>query len=145
MSFLSIALDQTPVCRLNLMRCHHRHHGWIYRLSFDVATNHRRVFNDFEMFDAKVASALRKIISSTSFRRRVSAEEQRAQKYNRFLRGIQIACKIFLDTELHGSEQIQTVSAFYNQELKSRSGDAELSKNTKWYGAQVVQFFLSPK
>ena len=37
-------------------------------------------FLDFEMLDAKIASALRKIISSTSSRRRVSVEEQRAQK-----------------------------------------------------------------
>ena len=43
-------------------------------------------FPDFEMLDARIASALRKIISSTSFRTRVSVEEQRAQKNNRFLR-----------------------------------------------------------
>ena len=45
----------------------------------------------FEMLDARIAHALRKIISSTSFRRRVSVEEQRVQKYNRFLRGREIA------------------------------------------------------
>ena len=39
-------------------------------------------FPDFEMLDARIASALRKIIFNTSFRRRVSVEEQRAQKYN---------------------------------------------------------------
>ena len=48
-------------------------------------------FLDIEMLDARNASALRKIISSTSFRKRVSVEEQRAQKYNRFMRGRQIA------------------------------------------------------
>ena len=51
-------------------------------------------FIDFEMLEAKIASALSKLISSTSFRRRVSVVEQRAQKYNRFLRGRQIALKI---------------------------------------------------
>ena len=40
-----------------------------------------------------IASALRKIIFNTSFRRRVSVEEQPAQKYNRFLR--QIAYMIY--------------------------------------------------
>ena len=50
---------------------------------------------DFDMLDAKIASALRKIISSISFRRRGSVEEQRAQKYNRFLRGRQIAYMIY--------------------------------------------------
>ena len=43
-------------------------------------------FPDFEMQDAKIASALRRIISSTSFRRRVSVEEQRAQGQKRFLK-----------------------------------------------------------
>ena len=47
-------------------------------------------FPDFEMQDAKIASALRRIISSTSFRRRVSVEEQRAQEQNRSFRGRQI-------------------------------------------------------
>ena len=53
----------------------------------------RRDF-DFEMVDAMIASALRRIIFNTSFKRRVSIEEQRAQKHNRFLRGRQIACMI---------------------------------------------------
>ena len=41
---------------------------------------------DFEMLDARIASALRKIISNTSFKTRVSFEEQRAQKHTRLLR-----------------------------------------------------------
>ena len=44
-----------------------------------------RDFRDFEMLDAKIGYALRKIISSTSFRRRVSVEEQRAQKIQQIL------------------------------------------------------------
>ena len=55
-------------------------------------------FLDFEMLDARIASALRNIILITSFRKRVSVEEQRAQKYNRFLRGRQIDCMTFLAT-----------------------------------------------
>ena len=51
-------------------------------------------FPAFEMLDARIASALRNIISSTSSRRIVSVEEQRAHKYNRFLRGRSIACLI---------------------------------------------------
>ena len=50
---------------------------------------------DFEMLDARIASALRKIIINTSFKRRVSVEEQRAQKHNRHLRGRQIAYMIY--------------------------------------------------
>ena len=43
------------------------------------------------MLDAKIASALKKILSSVNCRRRVSVEEQRASKSDRFLRGRQIA------------------------------------------------------
>ena len=37
-------------------------------------------FPDVPILDARIASALRRIISNTSFRRRISVEEQRAQK-----------------------------------------------------------------
>ena len=46
---------------------------------------------DFEVFDAKIASALNRIIHNTQFKRKVSLEEQKAQKEDRFLRGRQIA------------------------------------------------------
>ena len=52
-------------------------------------------FPDFEMLDVKTAFALRKILSNSNFRRRVSVEEQRAQKPDRFLRGGQIAYMIY--------------------------------------------------
>ena len=49
---------------------------------------------DFEVFDARIASALNRIIQNTQFKRRVSLEEQEAYKEDRFLRGRQIACFI---------------------------------------------------
>ena len=55
-----------------------------------------RDFTDFdEMLDAKIASALKKILTSVHFRKRVSVEEQRGQKDDRFLRGRQIAYMIY--------------------------------------------------
>ena len=45
---------------------------------------------DFEVLDAKIASALNRIIHNTRFKRKVSLEEQKAQKQDRFLRGRQI-------------------------------------------------------
>ena len=39
-----------------------------------------RDFPDFDMLDTRIASAFTKIIFNTSFKRRVSVEEQRAQK-----------------------------------------------------------------
>ena len=50
---------------------------------------------DFEVLDAKIASALNRIIHNTQFKRKVSLEEQKAQKEDRFLRGRQIAYLIY--------------------------------------------------
>ena len=49
---------------------------------------------DYEVLEAKTASALNRIIHNTRFKRKVSLEEQKAQKEDRFLRG-QIAYLIF--------------------------------------------------
>ena len=47
---------------------------------------------NFEVLDARIASALNKIIQNSQFKRRVSLEEQKdTQKEDRFLRGRQIA------------------------------------------------------
>ena len=46
---------------------------------------------NFEVLDARIASALNKIIHNSHFKRRISLEEQKAQKQDRFLRGRQIA------------------------------------------------------
>ena len=43
-------------------------------------SSERRDVPDFEMLDAKKASALKNLISNPHFRRRVSVEEHRAQK-----------------------------------------------------------------
>ena len=52
-------------------------------------------FPNFEMLDAKIASALNKIIQNSRFKKKVSLEEQKAQKKDRFLRGRQIAFMIY--------------------------------------------------
>ena len=50
---------------------------------------------NFEVLDARIASALNKIIHNSHFQRRISLEEQKAQKEDRFLRGKQIAFLIY--------------------------------------------------
>ena len=50
---------------------------------------------DFEVLDAKIASALNRIIHDSHFTRIVGLEEQKAQKEDRFLRGRQIAYLIY--------------------------------------------------
>ena len=47
------------------------------------------------MLDAKIASALNKIIQNSQFKKKVSLEEQKAHKEDRFLRGRQIAFMIY--------------------------------------------------
>ena len=50
---------------------------------------------DCEVLDAKIVSALNRIIHNSRFKRKVSLEEQKAQKEDRFLRGRQIAYLIY--------------------------------------------------
>ena len=50
---------------------------------------------NFEVLDAKIASALHRIIHNAHFKRKVSLEEQQAQKQDRFLRGRQSAYLIY--------------------------------------------------
>ena len=50
---------------------------------------------NFDVLDARIASALNRIIHNSHFKRRISLEEQKAQKQDRFLRGRQIAYPIY--------------------------------------------------
>ena len=48
-------------------------------------------FPNFEMLDARIASAVNKIIQNSHLKKKVSLEEQNAQKEDRFIRGRQMA------------------------------------------------------
>ena len=50
---------------------------------------------DFELLDARIASAMNRIIQNTRFKKKVSLVEQKVQKEDRFLRGRQIAYLIY--------------------------------------------------
>ena len=58
---------------------------------------------NFEELDSRIASALRRIIHNAQFKRKVSLEEQKAQKEDRFLRGRQIAYLIYDHFRVTGS------------------------------------------
>ena len=47
------------------------------------------------MLDATIASALNKIIHTSQFKKKVSLEEQKAQKEDRFLRGRKVTFMIY--------------------------------------------------
>ena len=59
---------------------------------------------NFEVLDARIASALNKIIHNFHFKRRISLEEQKAQKEDRFLRGRQIAYLIYEQFRVTGTD-----------------------------------------
>ena len=66
---------------------------------------------NFEVLDARIAPALNRIIHNFHFTRRISLEEQKAQKEDRFLRGRQIAYLIheyFRVTGIHDSVENYT-------------------------------------
>ena len=50
---------------------------------------------NFEVLDARISSALNRIIHNSYFKRKISLEEQKAQKHDRFLRGRQTAYLIY--------------------------------------------------
>ena len=54
-----------------------------------------KIYPNFETLDAETATARRRIIINSNFNREISIEEQKAQKEDRYLRGRQIACKIY--------------------------------------------------
>ena len=93
-------------------------------------------FPDFEMFDAKISSALKKIISNQHLRRRECVEErtseegvegQHAQKHDRFLRGRQIAFLIYDHFQATGAHEAALDSAnIFNVSLQGDDID------TRW-------------
>ena len=66
---------------------------------------------NFEVLDARIASALNRIIHNSHFKRRISLEEQEAQKQDRFLRGRQIAYLIFEYFRVTGANDSVEINA----------------------------------
>ena len=76
-------------------------------------------FHDFEMLDAKIAPALKRIVTNLYFRRRIDVEEQHAQEYDRFLRGRRIAFVIYEHFRATGAhEAALDLSDLFNVPLK---------------------------
>ena len=59
--------------------------------------------SNLEVLDARIASALNKTIHNSHFKRKISLEEQKAQKEDRFLRGRQIAYLIYEQFRVTGT------------------------------------------
>ena len=97
---------------------------------------------DFEVLDARIASALNKIIHNSHFKRRTSLEEQKAQKQDRFLRGRQIAYLIydhFLVTGIHDS--VENYADLFT--LSLRNDDIQ-EFDSKWNGILLSMTKIPP-
>ena len=87
---------------------------------------------DFEVLDARIASALNKIIHNSHFKRRISLEEQKAQKQDRFFRGRQIAYLIYDYFRVTGSHD--SVENYADQFTISLRNDDIQEFDSKWDG-----------
>ena len=86
----------------------------------------------FEVLDASIASALNKIIHNSHFKRRISLEEQKAQKEDRYLRGRQIAYLIYDYFRVTGSHD--SVKNYANLFTISLRNDDIQEFDSKWDG-----------
>ena len=87
---------------------------------------------DFEVLDAKIASALNRIIHNSHFKRRISLEEQKAHKQDRFLRGRQIAYLIYEFFRVTGAND--SVENYADPFTISLRNDDIQEFNSKWDG-----------
>ena len=87
---------------------------------------------DFELLEARIASALNKIIQSTRFKKRVSLEEMRAHNEDRFLRGRQIAYLIYEYFQVTGAnDSVENYAELFTIVLRN---DDIQEFDTKWNG-----------
>ena len=90
----------------------------------------RTNFTDYDLLDAKIASALKKLITNMHFRRRVCTEGIGAQKSDRFLRGRQIAFVIYEHFRATGAyDAAQDLSDLFNVRLQN---DDVQDFDTRW-------------
>ena len=93
----------------------------------------RTDFSDYDMLDAMIASALKKLLALVHFRRRVRVEEQRAQKHDRFLLGRQIAYTIC--EHFRATRAVQGSSELFHIRLQND----DVQDFTRWDKAPVVE------
>ena len=87
---------------------------------------------NFELLDARIASALNRIIHNSHYKRKVSLEEQKAQKQDRFLRGRQIAYLIYEYFRVTGAND--SVENYADLFTISRRNDDIQEFDSKWDG-----------
>ena len=91
---------------------------------------------NFEVFDARIASAVNKVIHNSHFRRKISLEEKKAQKEDRFLRGRQIAYLIYEQFRVTGTDDsVENYTDLFTIVLRN---DHIQEFDSKWDGILFV-------
>ena len=97
---------------------------------------------DFELLDARIASALNKIIQNTRFKKKVSLEEMKAQKEDRFLRGRQIAYLIYENFRVTGAnDSVENYADLFTVALRN---DDIQEFDSKWDGILLSMTQIPP-
>ena len=96
----------------------------------------------FEVLDAKIASALNRIIDNTRFKKKVSLEEQKKQKEDRFFRGRQIAYLIYECFRVTGgNDSVEHYADLFTVTL--RNNDIQ-EFDSKWDGILLAMTKIQP-
>ena len=97
---------------------------------------------NFEVLDARIASALNRIHHNSHFKRRISLEEQKAQKQDRFLRGRQIAYLIYEYFRVTGAnDSVETYADLFTIGLRN---DDIHEFDSKWDGILLSMTKIPP-
>ena len=97
---------------------------------------------NFEVLDPRIASALNKIIHNSHFKRKVSLEEQKAQKEDRFLRGRQIAHLICEYFQVSGAnDSVENYADLFTIGLRN---DDSQEFDSKWDGILLSMTKIPP-
>ena len=97
---------------------------------------------NFEVLDAKIASALNRIIHNTLFKRKVSLEEMKAHKEDRFLRGRQIAYLIYEYLRVTGAnDSVENYADLFTVVLRN---DDIQEFDSKWDGILLSMTKIQP-
>ena len=97
---------------------------------------------NFEVLDARIASALNRIIHNSPFKRRVSLEEQKAPKQDCFLRGRQIAYLIYEYFRVSGAnDSVENYADLFTVSLRN---DDIQEFDSKWDGILLSMTKIPP-
>ena len=97
---------------------------------------------NFEVLDARIASALNRIIHNSQFRSRISLEEQKAQKEDRSLRGRRIANLIYEYFRVTGAnDSVENYADLFTIGLRN---DDVQECDSKWDGILLSMTKIPP-